>query len=190
MALSNVTMQQAVETLREMRIPVCFEQIALIPERAQRLADGSIEYERTHFDTAIPGGGISAALDAFCSADPDYTWEQIGSRPTYVVYPARDSALTWRMPSQDVTGVDWIVAIQSLNLGQHHIALFPRGLERQPRAALPASLSAETVVRRWLAAVVDNVNQGRYWTLGGVAGSRTLVIGQVALAVDARQGRG
>jgi hypothetical protein len=184
--LANATMQQAVETLREMRIPVCFEQIALVPERARRLADGSIEYERTHFDAAFPGGTISAALDALCRADPDYTWEQIGNRPTYVVFPVSDSALTWSTPSQDVTEPDWIAAIQSLNLGQYNIALFPRGLERQPRATLPASLLAETVVRRWLTAVVDFVNQGRCWTLGGVAGSRTLVIGQVPLAVDAR----
>jgi hypothetical protein len=180
MTLTSVTMQRAVETLREMRIPVCFEQIALIPERARRLADGSIEYERTHFDAAIPGGGISYALDALCSADPDYTWEQIGGEPAHVVYPASGSDLTWRAPSRDVTGMDWVAAIQIMDLAPHLISLFPRGLERQPRAALPASLSAETIARHWLAALVDYVDQGRYWTLGGVAGSRTLVIGQVA----------
>jgi len=178
--LTNVTVQKAVEKLREMGIPVCFEQMALVPEEARRLANGSIEYERTHFDCIIHSGAISAALDVLCNADPDYTWEKIGYRPTYVVYPVRDSALTWRLPPHDVTGVDWIAAIQSFNLDLHHIALFPRGLERQPRVLLPALVSAETMARRWLGAVVDYVNQGRYWSLGGVVGSRILVIGQVA----------
>jgi hypothetical protein len=173
-------MQRAVEALREMRIPVCLEQVALIPERARRLADGSIEYQRTHFDVAVPGGQVSSALEALCGADPDYTWEQVGSGPIHVIYPASGSALIWHAPSRDVTGLDWVAAMQSMDLAQHHISLFPRGLERQPRAPLPASLSAQTIARHWLAAVVDYVDQGRYWTLGGVAGSRTLVIGQVA----------
>lgn len=178
MTLSSVTMQQAVEKLRDMRIPACFEQIALIPERAKRMVHGRIEYERRHFETTIPGGTISAALDALCSADPDYTWEQVGSRPTYFIYPTKGSALTWHVPSKDFTGMDWVAVIQGLDLDQHHIALFPRGLERQPRATLSASVSSETMMRRWLTAVVDYINQGRYWTLGGVVGSRTLVIGQ------------
>lgn len=186
--LFSATMQETVETLREMRIAVCFEQIALVPERARRLADGSIDHERTRFDATIPGGGISAALDVLCSADPDYTWEQIGSRPTHVIYPAQGSALTWSVQSQDVTGMDWVAAIQRLDLGQHHIALFPRGLERQPKRALPASLSAQMMARRWLTAVVDYLSEGRHWTLGGMAGSRTLVIGQVALAVAPEYG--
>jgi hypothetical protein len=90
------------------------------------------------------------------------------------------------VPAQDFTGVDWIAAIQGcVSAGPHSIALFPRGLERQPKAALTGFAAGESVARRWLAAVVDYVNQGRYWTLGGVAASRTLVIGQVGPAVDA-----
>jgi hypothetical protein len=184
--LTNITMQQAVETLREMRIPVCFEQVSLAPERARRLADGHIEYERTHFDITIPGGTIRDALDALCRTDQDYVWEQVGSKPIYVVYPVGESALEWTMPAQDFTGMDWIDAIQRLfQSNERTIEVFPRGLERQPRAVLPASLSRQSVARRWLTTVVDYINQGRYWTLGGVGGSRTLVIGQVALSDDA-----
>lgn len=49
---------------------------------------------------------------------------------------------------------------------------------RRPIGA--AGTSGGRIVR-WLTAIVGYVNQGRYWTLAGFAGGRTLVIGQVAL---------
>lgn len=186
-ALSDVTMQESIDWLRERGLPICFEQVALIPERASRLADSRISYERTHFNVHFSGSALSRALDELCAADADYAWEQVGKRPTYVVYPARVSALSWPVPAQDFTGVDWITAIQRvISSGHQGIALFPRGLERQPKTVLEGLTPGESVARRWLAALVDYVNQGRFWTLGGVASARTLVIGQVAPAVDAR----
>jgi hypothetical protein len=179
--LTDVTMHDAIEALRRQGIPVCFEQVALLPERATRQADGSIVYERVHFDAAIPSGSVAAALNVLTAGDPTYRWEQVGQRPTYVVYPAEGSVLSWRVSQRDLAGINWIDAIRDLDLDAHGIALFPRGLERQPRVALDGFATEEQVARRWLALVMEYVGLGRYWNLGGVKESRTLVIGQVPL---------
>jgi hypothetical protein len=172
------TMEQAVQALREQRVPVCFEQVPLDPERAGREPDGRIVYERTRFDVAVPAGRVDAALAAFCAADPDYAWGRIGRTP--VIYPALGGALGWTVPP-GVGGVgrDWRAALGDIGLDRHGIALFPRGLDRQPAAVLPRPLGAGGPVRWWLTSLVDQLDGGRHWTLGGVAGSRTLVIGQV-----------
>nr|MDT0659417.1 hypothetical protein [Micromonospora sp. DSM 115978] len=175
--LVAATMQQAVQALRELRVPVCFEQVPLDPERADRLPDGRIEYERTRFDVVVPAGRVGAALAALCAADPDYAWERIGR--TAVVYPARGGVLGWAVPPGAGVGRDWRTALGDIGLDRHGISVFPRGLDRQPAAELPRSLRAGGSARWWLTSLVDQLDNGRHWTLGGVAGSRSLVIGQV-----------
>jgi hypothetical protein len=178
--LAHATMQDAVDALREQGLPLCFEQAPLAPEEATRLPDGSIEYARARFDAAIPAGPLPAALDALTHADPTYRWEVAGAPPCYVVYPAAASALAWSVPPRRLAGQDWIAAVQSLDLAAHDIALFPRGLERQPRVPLDHFDPGPQNARCWLTALVAFVDQGRYWNLAGVGAERTLVLGQVA----------
>ena len=178
--LSHATMQEAMDALREQRVAVCFEQVPLAPEEATRLPDGSIEYARARFDVALPAGPLPAALDALTQADPTYRWEAAGAPVAYVVYPAAASALDWPVPPRHLAGRDWVAAVQSLDLAAHNIALFPRGLERQPRVPLDRFDPGPQNARRWLAALVAFVDQGRYWNLAGVGAERTLVLGQVA----------
>jgi hypothetical protein len=179
--LTNVTMQEAVEALRTQGVPICFEQVAVDPERASRRADGSIDWGLTRFDVALPAGPVPAALDALAAADPGYRWEQVGTRPTYTIYPADGGVLTWPVLSRDLAGVDWLDAIRESGIDQHGVSLFPRGLERQPKVALDGFAPPETVARPWLSLVVDYVGQGRYWNLAGISSERTLVISQVAI---------
>jgi hypothetical protein len=178
--LTNVTMQEAVQALRDRGIPLCFEQVPLVPEQATRRADGSIDWGQTRFDVVLPAGSVAAVLDALVAADPEYRWEQAGTRPTYAVYPADGGVLTWQVPARDLQGVDWLDAIRDSGIDQHGVSLFPRGLERQPKVALDGFAPAATDARHWLSLVVDYVGQGRYWNLAGVAPGRSLVIGQVA----------
>ena len=178
--LAHATMQEAMDALREQRIAVCFEQAPLAPEEATRLPDGSIEFARARFDLALPAGPLPAALDALTQADPTYRWEVAGAPPAYVVYPAAASALDWPVPPRRWAGLDWVAAVQSLDLAAHDVALFPRGLERQPRVPLDRFDPGPQNARHWLTALVAFVDQGRYWNLAGVGAERTLVLGQVA----------
>jgi len=173
-------MAEVVQALRSQGVPLCFEQLPIDPRQSRRLADGRIEYLQPTFDIAYRDGPLPAALDAITSAGNHYRWEQVGQRPTYIIYPAGSSALEWLVPAGHGAGQDWIEAITGLPLAEQQISLFPRGLDRQTRFTL-VEAPAETVARRWLAAVVDLVGQGRYWNLAGLGAQRTLVIGQVAL---------
>jgi hypothetical protein len=180
--LAHATMQDAVDALREQGVPLCFEQVPLAPEQATRLPDGSIEYARARFDVDTPAGSLPAVLDALTQADAAYRWETAGAPPCYVVYPAAAGALAWPVQPRRWAGQDWVAAIQSLDLAAHDIALFPRGLERQPRVALDRFDPGPQNARRWLTALIAFVDQGRYWNLAGVGAERTLVLGQVAPA--------
>lgn len=178
-AAAAVTMTEVVQVLRDRGFPLCFEQLTVDPRQSRRLADGRIEYQQTNFDINFNEGPITAALDTVIRADPDYSWEQLGQRPTYVIFPVASSALEWTVPSSHGTGQDWIEAITTLPLDDHHITIFPRGVDRQPDHTL-AEAPDETAARRWLTAVVDQVGRGRYWNLAGLGEQRTLVIGQIA----------
>jgi hypothetical protein len=174
-----VSMPEVVQVLRDQGTPLCFEQLPVDPRRSRRLADGRIKYEQTTFDITVDHGPLTAALDVLIRADPEYIWQQLGDRPTYTVFPATNSALAWSIQAGYGNGLDWIAAISGLDLADHHITLFPRGLDRQLRHTLNKA-SDETMARRWLAAVVDQVGQGSYWNLAGLGKQRTLVIGRVA----------
>jgi len=182
LVLEQASMEEAVQALRDRGVPVCLEAVPVDPARAHRAEDGRIVYERHRFDLRVDEGTVPQVLDALVACDPAYRWERVGNRPTWVVYPAGESALDWTVAPMPTEGVDWVEALRALDLEAHQISLFPRGLDRQPAHPLHQFSPGETEARHWLAALVDAVDSGTYWTLAGIGANRSLAIGQVPLA--------
>jgi hypothetical protein len=175
--LAHITMQQAVAVLRGQKIPVCFEQAALDTTRYSRRDDGSIEYEQPHFDVEFASDSIETMLEVLCQADSRYTWESLGQRPTYTVYPAQHSVLDWQVTVTVPEKMPWREVVGQLGLAEHQMDIVTRGLDSFPTLTSQAAASP-SLIRHVLSAWVDEAGDGIYWTLAGLS-TRVLSFGKV-----------
>ncbi len=187
MKLTDVTMLEAVEALRDRHLYLHFER--------ESLEEGNTDYSRPvvdsrrRFDVKLSWGmSPEAMLDAVTQADGQYRWESIkADMPVYWIFPRSSdddpyggSKLNWEVKVLSPhAGQLAELVMQQLGLSEHRIQVFDRAgylsrvgeVDVEDVNGQPAYLA--------LAILFARSGQRLTWTLGGVGSERVLSIGSI-----------
>jgi hypothetical protein len=188
MKLTDVTMLEAVEALRDRHLYLHFER--------ESLDEGNTDYSRPvvdslrRFDVTLSWGmSPEQMLDAVTRADGHYQWESLkaADMPVYWIFPRSSdddlygrSKLVWHVQGLDPKAAPLSeLVMHQLGLSEHHIQVFDRAGYLTRAGEVEVGEVNDQPAYMALTQLFAHSAQRLTWTLGGVGSERVLSIGSL-----------